>query len=1029
MLSRKASNILSRPRRSKSSSSVGTTEFSPLQPQPIDPETARRQAVAAASAAIGRASLLDISDNPSKERNVRYSHEGHQSGIARQRSIRFTGPLAMPKRQLTKHYNDRVVTSNQFTSPTPAHVYDTENPYTQGRTGTELHDTQAFLFNDAPCTPQDDVASAPSSYRRIRKSRSLLMPPEIPRRKYHMGTSVEGHKNPDLGGGVSRWRNRALRAPRSLSLLRIGEQQRDHHSVEPHPAAVAIAREQFLQQSEEESPQRRSSYALTQSARRNQKALRKTVRTVTDSRFGAAIASPNQNCQPTRQGLTVKARGFSAKIKGKLRRVFVRSGKTDSLPVQQLEASRSYWGRDIQPALSVRDGYDENLAFKVHRLSTISSRVPSIQAVSPNAEVESGAGSLHSGESDNDHGHDKSRVTSWTNSTATNTMLSGHVADFRRLSVIQEHANQSQVSLFSPSKSERYAAFRGPMVISGGAASDLEAIDSRRVYSALMKRLDETSPDSKSLKETLVSKVDFNNMHIECPSVLPRLGSLGRRSSVTTIRHLPKRNNYDLESSVGATLGQEYRSEGDVWSEFGSIRESGCHIANLLSGAASAVVYETASSNDAVGNHENNLDPRSITQPESGCISPSSTELITTPSQPERQLYVFEASTNMSVDHRTLQNPSVSDYRAGAGCVVPDQVSNPGSPSIYSKSDNSQNLGPHNSTTSLPGSNGNFADGLAEYLGAYDKSPAGNGVENRQINEALTIEDEWKTLTRSCVTSPSTKMAGKVRVQQLESSGDTHHRREHAQINDDEDMAIKATGISWRPLAGIHGRATSWRPERYQSGDRLIHVMDYIDAARGERDTDSLRSLSAAQQNARSARDDSSSPRAKCQKDHMERMNLVNMNNENCTPTGPSQLAELATFQIDAGAIKKSLETGVLEDRQRNGIRPGQTLQNTRSFADIGAQYKSKRASRPVEHSSDKTERPPNDIISPHRLVSNHGTTAFFDKRNRLLNKENIPGTRKLESTSDNGSAQHSYIRRETSVTTLDEDNVGPAFL
>ena len=1029
MLSRKMSNISSRPRRSKSSSSVASTGFSPPKPQSIDPETGLQQAVAAASAAFGRASLPDISDNPSKQISVRYSHEGHQSGITRQRSIRFTGPLAMPKRQLTRHYNDRVVTSNQFISPTTAHVYGAETPYAQERTGTELHDTQAFLFNDVPCTPQDDVASAPSSYRRIRKSKSLLVPPEVLRRKYHMGTSVEGYKIPNLGGGVSRWRNRALRAPRSLSLLRLGEQRQDHHPVEFHPVAVTIAREQFPQQLEEESPQGRSSYALTQSARRNQKALRKTVRTTTDSRHGAAIASPNQKLPSARQGLTMRARHFSVKIKSKLRRVFVRSEKTDSLPIQQLEASRSYWERDIQPALSVRDGYDETLAFNVHRLSTISSRIPSIRTVSPNAEIESGVGSLHSGGSDNDHGHDKSRVTSWTNSTATNTMFPNHAADSKRLSVIQEHADQSRVLLFSPSNYKKYAAFRSPMVVNGGSASDPEVIDSRRVYSALMKRLDETSPDSKSPKERLLSK-DSSCMHIGRPSVPPRLGSLGRRSTVTTIRHFPERNNHDLGTSLGATLSQECRLDGDALSEPGSIRESDCHVANLASGAASAIVYRTTAFNDAVGNRENDLESRFVTQLESEDISPSSTELaITTPSPPGRQLYAFGASTSVPADRRSLQISLVSDHRAGAGCVVPVQGSVLGSPSVYSRSDNDQSLGPHNSTASLPRSDGKFTDGLAEYWGPYDKSPAGKGVENRQINEALTTEDEWKSLTGSYVTSPLTKMASKVRVQQLRSLGGIHHRREHAQIDDDEDMAIKPTGASWRPLAGLHGRDASWRPERYQSGDRLIHVMNHNDAVRGGEDTDSLRSLSAAQQNARSARDDSSSPRAKYQKDQKERVNLVNMNNENYTPPGPSQLAGLAAFQVDPGATKKSLEIGVLEGRQRNGIGPGQTLQNTRSFANIGAWYKSKRAIRLAEYSSDKTERPPNDIINTHRLASNHGMSDFFVKRNRLLKKENTPETREVDLTSDNDSSPYTHLHREISVTSLDEDNGGPAFL
>lgn len=373
---------------------------------------------------------------------------------------------------------------------------------------------------------EDDVASTPSSYRRIRRTKSMLSS-----RKEDSGLYGTGSDMPENGGEKStlsegfleeRASRPVLKAPKSMSFLygrkdRINVPVKQDHN---HDLAVQMARDNFLQQVAQQRIKEQPSFILRPKVRREGKAFRKSVRSSSGTQtYGMPVLGPNQ--APKDMGLKTKARNVSLSLKGKIKRLFRRStDEVERIPDQQVKAERSHVHGLDDSGLKIRDSMtDTSLNSPSERLGPeFTARGETRQSVPTSHLLSSRMGSTQSlGSNDNSESNMKSRVTSWSNTaSAQNTLDSRHTMatmteqERQRLSIIQENGAHYSTSSRGYSRlSNQFSAYPAFQLPSkgrrGSKGSGLETgkgvlvapVDSARVYSALMKRLDENSPDAK----------------------------------------------------------------------------------------------------------------------------------------------------------------------------------------------------------------------------------------------------------------------------------------------------------------------------------------------------------------------------------------------------------------------------------------------------------------------------------------------------------------------------------------------------
>ena len=272
--------------------------------------------------------------------------------------------------------------------------------------------------------------------------------------------------------------------------------------------AIRIARHKYLEHLEEQRLKERSFFALASTAKRREtKNFRKTVRTNSQTRYGNAIASPNQGLEIQKHDLAFKARKISLSIRNRVKKVFGAAHKEqENIPIQQLDASREHF-RDYSPEpQEAHQNFSGLTPLGDAELLCVNSRVPSLRSPPSYAQVSSTAASLRSKLSDDDASNGKSRVTSWTDSTSNNTFAVRQAIEKKRLSIIQEQ-NLHQHS--SPSADHQgYDAFRYSKGTQMGAQSPVH-VDSRTVYEALRQRIDGASQQESS--ETLQHSFNDQN--------------------------------------------------------------------------------------------------------------------------------------------------------------------------------------------------------------------------------------------------------------------------------------------------------------------------------------------------------------------------------------------------------------------------------------------------------------------------------------------------------------------------------------
>lgn len=379
------------------------------------------------------------------------------------------------------------------------------------------HDyTQAIVSDTQYYTPEDDIASQPSSYRRVRKSKSMLTP------RYNSRLGQERSAKRSLSGmplseetkqvaPPSLWprlsflhrkssdlalSTKTLGARKSIS---FAKHRRDHISTAVAPQDTALA-----------PPARRTKSPLPESSTRSRvlaKAGQSGPRTmIRGSSNGIAYVSETASSIPLsiHGSIRAKARRASSSIKTRFKNLFVNKSEDDAdLPAQQIVAQRTHLSITSKGhleaeapglgALPKRSSLSSALFTKRSSLSRIMPQIPSLTAVPSNELLRSRKGSIESLKSINRSlSEDRSRVTSWATSTEANTVVAHKLLEYPedcdrpRLSVISENEFQA-ASSYSPSSGAQPLAANEKEPASGRPA-----VDTQRVYSALMKRMNDT---------------------------------------------------------------------------------------------------------------------------------------------------------------------------------------------------------------------------------------------------------------------------------------------------------------------------------------------------------------------------------------------------------------------------------------------------------------------------------------------------------------------------------------------------------
>ncbi|KAJ5182602.1 hypothetical protein N7492_000218 [Penicillium capsulatum] len=374
-------------------------------------------------------------------------------------------------------------------------------------------------------------SSVPSSYRRLRKARSMFSTRQHP--------SPVAYGTPPLPLQEHCGPNHSPRfeLPRTMrtSLIRGSNRQGSHliRRAKSQDAAIQLARSQFLDDSESTSPQiRRSSFFLYRRKREN-KPFRKTFRVTSEG----AVDASSPSGQPNPRSPYSKPRTFSASIKRGFRRVF---GLTK--PAEQSAFHDE--GRSVATAeTSTTQGLPEQ---NLHYGSNMPKLTDRHESEGDCLHGPNESSSIQNSQSRDSLYTSTSRVTSWADSTVANTATTRKTEHRQSLSLIEEHGDLNQPLPLVPVRNDtgRQTPTRKKPRARGcddlGTGHDL--------YLALMQQMGRTSEQSD---EELV----FGTVP-EYRAIPERTSSVYSHRSRRTIRRVPS-----IESS--ASPGSFATARGD----------------------------------------------------------------------------------------------------------------------------------------------------------------------------------------------------------------------------------------------------------------------------------------------------------------------------------------------------------------------------------------------------------------------------------------------------------------------------------
>jgi hypothetical protein len=515
MLSRGSSDAGTRLRRSKSTSTAYSHRTSAL--EPFDKDVAQQHALAAATAAFAKAHTSDTLDKT----------RGHSSELSRTKSnaSRSSQGSHFPSRGSSLRTGANLKAAHvagagrQSRAPTITTVPATASqkateafpPYlTTPNTAKTLLSQPSTLNENTRPSSQPKPLEASVASQQIRKARSMYYASSIQTGSPIARPPVKYLTTPPA---VSPPPDTSLLSARSVDVY----SQRPRSSVvsplaSPRlPVTVALdesidkARDRYLQGFQQQRPvKHKPSLFLAPFKKRNDKGKGRA----TPSLPGGISLDNHQTPGGISTDVGIndikppkEKRSFSGSLKDKFKKVFRRSsGKTTSLPVQQAEASRDYFGDRTASAGERKQGQ----VFSSDIPSPDEEQVKRFLGRSPSPEVARPEYVRSSSRDSNRSLHSEisinntltSRVTSWSSSSAGNTLTQ---RDIKRLTVIHEAkdsigSNAEYIAYASPLRKPppipAFAAFRDPMPMASFVEDGATPVDPKRVFSALMKEID-----------------------------------------------------------------------------------------------------------------------------------------------------------------------------------------------------------------------------------------------------------------------------------------------------------------------------------------------------------------------------------------------------------------------------------------------------------------------------------------------------------------------------------------------------------
>lgn len=477
-------------RRSMSSRSIRRSHLV-TETEPFDPEIAKAHATAAASRA------MRSSERSSTDSTNPYDRLGGPAHVAI--------PRRRPNSSL-QFADDSVAGCSVPIAPpaTPRQSMET----TKAGRNCGLADSVALPPPTTDFRRLDGRdSSVPSSYRRLRKAKSMFSTRQRPSNVAYGTPTKHLRDSCDPDGSPVFELPRTLRP--SSSFMRESNRgwSRTVRHAQSQDAAIQLARSQFIDEVKGEGSQVGRSSFFTSRRKREHKPFRKTFRITSDTGIGAD--SPEQ---ANLHGTHSRPRTFSASIKKGLMRVF-----GFSRPVEQQSESQS-----------------EEVSSDIPAESAVDSHHPSSLA-GGSADTTHCNGSSSWRVTQNSPGRDSlctstSRVTSWADSTVANTVTTRKTGHRQSLSLIEEHGDLNQQLPQVPTSVDPVDQSFSHKRVSTRRYDDW--VNSHDLYSALMQQIGRNavhSPDEAVIFGTVP----------EYRVIPERTSSIYSHRSKRSIRHIP----------------------------------------------------------------------------------------------------------------------------------------------------------------------------------------------------------------------------------------------------------------------------------------------------------------------------------------------------------------------------------------------------------------------------------------------------------------------------------------------------------
>ena len=773
MLSRGNSTAGNRLRKAKSASSVQTYRPAPIDVPSQDPGLAYEHALTAASVAFEHANGRTVK-RTSTEGDAGSNLDG-EGLLKHRRSIRFTGPSAVSVNQ--RSITRRSAANQQ--SPT-WNLHSTRSQYSMREPSPRTSDS--FVSSSADQNAEyveRRVSSIPSSYRKLRKTRSMMntskgsglpLANSFSKRAGHSRNASLQQRDSDNHRRAST--ESRLRKP--LSFLRLPT----HSPEEPvdQDKAVRIARDQYVRQLEQQRLEEKTSTVDSARSRKATKPFKRTVRTSSTTSYGSAIASPAATAGTKDVSKTAafgrKARIISLSLKNKLKRAFQKPSETeDVVPVQHLNASRAHFGDYASTFNGTQQRYDHHIPSPdTDTIRRIDSRNQTCRENSAYVEKSSHPASIRSVKSDQSAEDDPSRVSSWTNSTIANSLATLQLRENKRLSTINEHG-----APYQPSSIRSYGQSFAP------------TDDTVRDFSA------------GSLYTRLRHEIEKNE----------RLAR-GDERIAGTERHKVKDRKHIAELTPrGSSLAPHGQSLDTSKSVIPSLAVTANHTYNSHRNREEFGVGSFEPARESLeGTDSANSSPKRPLREVKSAFFPPTTRIERSSTSPYRQAMRTSTDDSPDVDRDTWTPKGTKTHTTGTSHSNYLGVKNAtDSDSIYSRttSGNTPRASDSPSSDSQDGS-GTAIVALRPLKYDHSSSPSHNKTTSAHSS------GDWKRWLSSEVSQMATQGNSSVTNRSMLPSNTFGHKREHAQLNDD-DVEIGRLVLSdhtpKQPVAEVQASARS----------------------------------------------------------------------------------------------------------------------------------------------------------------------------------------------------------------------------